>query len=134
MKKLFIGIGVPVLFVFCATFSYAVSISRLQDKVVEYATATVNGQIAWTPAEREALITALSVFSGTAPVTVVHFAPTALEEVLASGVLGYENYSDFVNSADIKAHVQDKLDDVRPSIARKQSAALAAIRVENNKR
>ena len=122
-----------VLTLFIASILHAVE-SRLVGDKIEFANSKVNGVVCWTPAERDKLVMDLLIFDSTSPLTVDLITPSNFEVSIATSGIRWLNYSDFVSARDDKNHLDDKLDDMPASKAKRNKVTLDYLRSENSKR
>jgi len=115
-----------ILLIFTTSFLWAIP-GRLVDGKPQYAIATVGNVDVYTVAERAAEIARTGV-------TAVNHTPTAFEILVRDSELKFDNYSDFQACVTNKEHLEDKLDDVPPSKARKNKAKLDALKAANDAR
>ena len=108
--------------------------ARLTNGKPEFAAGTVNGVTVWSTPERDALVAKLDVFSGTSPVSVVNFTPSNFEVSVATSGIEFAGYTDFKKCLDDREYLRDKLEDLKPSVTRKNQATVNFVTSENNKR
>lgn len=108
--------------------------SRLTDGKINFAVSVVNGVTCWTAAEKTAEINKYNVNGATTALIISDTAATNFEVSLTTAGIKYENYTDYLQCLASTDHLADKLDDIPPSVARKNKRTLDYLRLENSKR
>ena len=125
---------IAVILLSSVTLAGAAVPSRLKNGKVELAVAKVGPVICWTQAEKTAMVNTFDAFKSTSPYVVQDYTPNDLEVALKDSNIKYRNHSDYTKSRDNKGYLEDRLDDLKPSIQRKNSSSINQLKTENNKR
>mgnify|MGYP001590096839 CR=1 FL=1 len=125
---------VVVILVSCFASSSFPADSRLVGDKIEFAIARVKGVTCWTNAEKTKAQDDFSAFAATSPVITTVLTPSAFVTSIASSGIQFENYSDFIQSVNDKNHLEDKIDNMKPSESRKNKTTVDFIKMENAKR
>lgn len=64
----------------------------------------------------------------------VGYNPTQFEVNLATSGIKFDNFTDYMRCKDEKEHLDEKLDDLKPSKTKKLKRSLDYLRSENSKR